>query len=164
MPTDTILTALKREDALCDQALSGFSEWLGQASRIPLRHPLTACCSVILRHIDVEENIIFPRLLIRAPDHASLIESLRDEHLTIRNQLQDIESLVISNQRREARQALNTLRTLLSDHSHREAGELFTAITECLTDPNEIGHLFHSGYLRGEYDPSAAIHLATASK
>lgn len=157
MPTETIMTALQQEYALCDDALTGLSDWLDKASRVPLRHPLTACCSIVLRHIDIEENILFPRLLIRTPEHGDLIGTLQTEHLIIRDQLHEIEDLVMSNQRVLSQQALAKLRTLMKDRSVKVRKELFEAIAECMTDPSEIGHLFHSGYFRGKYDPYAAF-------
>ncbi len=151
------MTALQQEYALCDDALTGLSDWLSDEQRVPLRHPLTACCSIILRHIDIEEHILFPRLLVRTPEHGDLIGSLQAEHLTIRDKLHEIEDLVMSNQRKESQQALAGLRARIKARSKKVRNELFEAIAECMTDPGEIGHLFHSGYFRGKYDPYAAI-------
>ena len=150
--TESIVDALEQEDALCDAALRGLSDWLADESRVPLRHPLTACCSVILRHLDIEENIVFPRLLLRTPEHTDLITRLTQEHRTIRDLLVSVEELVISEKREKARAALADLRALLSKHSLLEQ-ELVPAITECMTDPGEVGHLFHSGYFRGKIEP-----------
>jgi len=157
MATETIMTALQQEYALCDDALAGLSDWLSNESRVPLRHPLTACCSIVLRHIDIEEHILFPRLLVRTPEHSDLIASLQTEDNKIRDRLHDIEDLVMSNQRKKSQQSLAELRTLMKNRSVKVRNELFEAIAECMTDPSEIGHLFHSGYFRGKYDPYAAV-------
>jgi hemerythrin-like domain-containing protein len=157
MATETIMTALQQDYALCNDALAGLSDWLGDESRVPLRHPLTACCSVILRHIDIEEQILFPRLLIRTPEHSELIAALQAENNAVRDHLHEIEDLVISNQRKPAQRSLASLRALMKSRSEKVRNELLEAIAECMTDPGEIGHLFHSGYFRGKYDPYAAI-------
>lgn len=151
------MTALQQEYALCDDALRGLSDWLSVDSRVPLRHPLTACCSIVLRHIDIEEHILFPRLLVRAPTHSDLIANLQAENLNIIERLHEIEDLVMSNRRPQSQKSLASLRTLMKNRSVKVRDELFEAIAECMTDPGEIGHLFHSGYFRGKYDPYAAI-------
>lgn len=155
MPSNALLMALRRDDELCDQAITGLSDWLSDPRRLALRHPLTACMSAILRHLEAEESVLFPRLLVDAPQVRDLIGNLSAEHQGFRRQLDLIEDLVMGEQREAARERLALLREALARHARREDTELFHILGQTITDPHEIRHLFKSGYFRGSFDPLA---------
>ncbi|MCO5118902.1 MAG: hemerythrin domain-containing protein [Burkholderiaceae bacterium] len=147
MPQHPISESLFRDHRLCELALQGLDDWLASGSPI-VRHPLAACSIALLRHIDTEENVLFPRLRSACPEIEADLDRLGKDHELFRDQLWRIDTLVHAEERDEARRLIAELRRVLLAHNQVEETIVFPHIAEALPDPEEVVRLFGGGHFR----------------
>lgn len=139
--------SLVRDHRLCELALRGLDDWLASGSLI-VRHPLAACSIALLRHVDTEENVLYPRLRAARPDITPDLARLSRDHALFRDQLWQIDTLVHADERAEARQLIAQLMRVLLVHNQAEESTVFSHIAEALPDPEEVVRLFGAGHFR----------------
>ncbi|MFA7505877.1 MAG: hemerythrin domain-containing protein [Burkholderiaceae bacterium] len=147
MPHHPISESLVRDHRLCELALQGLDDWLASGSPI-VRHPLAACSIALLRNVDTEENVLYPRLRAARPDMEPTLARLSRDHEVIRDQLWQIDSLVHAEERDEARRLIARLMRVLAEHNQAEESTVFPHIGDALPDSDEIVRLFGSGHFR----------------
>ncbi len=147
MQPRTITASLVYDHRLSSNALDGLDACLSMPS-MALRHSMTACGIAILRHVDIEENVLFPQLEAAQPSLAGLIAALRADHSAIRAALHGIEDAVRADDRERARAAIGGLRERLDAHHALEERELHPALAGSLCDAPQVVSLFEDAHLR----------------
>ncbi len=147
MPQHPISESLVRDHRLCELALRGLDDWLASGSPI-VRHPLAACSIALLRHVDTEEHVLYPRLRAARPDIEPTLERLSRDHELFREQLWQIDTFVHADERDEARRLIAQLMRVLLAHNQAEEAAVFPHIAEALPDPEEVVWLFGGGHFR----------------
>jgi len=147
MPRHPVYESLVRDHRLCELALRGLDDWLASGSLI-VRHPLAACSIALLRHVDTEEHIVYPRLRAARPDIEPTLSRLSRDHEFFREQLWEIDTLVHADERDDARGLIAELMRVLLRHNQAEEASVFPHIAEALPDPEEVIRLFGGGHFR----------------
>ncbi len=147
MAQHPINESLVRDHRLCELALRGLDDWLASGSPI-VRHPLAACSIALLRHVDTEEHVLYPRLRAARPDLLPDLDRLSRDHALFRDQLWQIDTLVHADEREEARRLIAQLMRVLLAHNQAEESTVFLHIAEALPDPEEVVRLFGGGHFR----------------
>jgi len=147
MPQHPVNASLASDHRLCELALKGLDDWLAIGSPI-VRHPLAACSIALLRHVDTEEHVVYPRLRAARPELAPDLDRLSRDHAFFRDQLWQIDSLVHAEERDEARRLIAELMRVLVAHNQAEEASVFRHIPEALSDRDEVDRLFGGGHFR----------------
>lgn len=147
MQQHPISASLLRDHELCELALRGLDDWLASESLI-VRHPLAACSIALLRHVDAEERVLYPRLRAACPDLEPALARLSRDHALFRDQLWRIDILVHVDEREDARRLIAELLEQLRKHTEAEKNLVFPRIAEALPNQDEVGRLFDDGHFR----------------
>ena len=147
MAQHPINESLVRDHRLCELARRGLDDWLASGSPI-VRHPLAACSIALLRHVDTEEHLVYPRLRKARPEIEPTLARLSRDHDLFRDQLWQIDTLVHADVRDDARRLIAQLMSVLLAHNQAEESAVFPHITEALGDPDEVVRLFDAGHFR----------------
>lgn len=147
MQQNPVHDSLVRDHRLCEAALRGLDGWLASDSPI-VRHPLAACSIAMLRNVDTEEHVLYPRLLATRPELEPILSCLSRDHELFRDRLGQIDALVHAGERDEARRLIAELTRVLLTHNQAEEARVFPYIAEALSSPEEIECLFGGGHFR----------------
>src|SRR5690606_7129451 len=139
--------SLVSDHRLCELALRGLDDWLASGPPI-VPHPRAACSIALLRHVDTEEHVLYPRLRAARPDLAPDLDRLSRDHAFYRDQLWQIDSLVHADEREEARRLIAELMRVLVAHNQAEESSVSRHIPEALPDRDEVDRLFGGGHFR----------------
>lgn|SRR5690554_5193289 len=139
--------SLASDHRLCELALRGLDDWLASGSPI-VRHPLAACSIALLRHVDTEEHVVYPRLRAVRPELSAELDRLSRDHAFFRDQLWQIDARVHADEREEARRLIAELMRVLLAHNQAEEASVFLHVPEALPDPDEVLRLFSGGHFR----------------